>query len=160
MQDLLATANESAFRRDHLSPGHFTASGFVLGPDGASLLLIFHKKLGRWLQPGGHFELGDVDHLAAARRELAEEVGLHDLELVSPLYDLDVHAIPANPKEGEHLHFDLRALFRSKTAAIQATDEVAAARYFSLEELASAAAREVGSDESVVRVARRLLRGP
>jgi 8-oxo-dGTP pyrophosphatase MutT (NUDIX family) len=159
MADLLAQSSEQAFRRDHLRPGHFTASGFVVSPDGRSLLLIFHKKLERWLQPGGHFELGDEDHLAAARREVAEEVGLSELEVLAPLYDLDVHAIPANAKEGEHLHFDLRVLFRSKSTRVEATSEVLAARYFSLEELTAGGVSSVGSDESVARVARRLLGG-
>lgn len=159
MQELLAGAAEQAFRRDHLAPGHFTASGFVVGPDGQSLLLIFHRKLQRWLQPGGHFELGDEDHLTAARREVAEEVGLSELEVLSPLYDLDVHAIPANAKEGEHLHFDLRVLFRSKSALVAASDEVLAARYFTLDELTTGGSAQVGSDESVIRIARRLRDG-
>lgn len=158
MDQLLASAAGQAFGRSHLLPGHFTASGFVLSPDGRSLLLIFHRKLQRWLQPGGHFEPTDVDHVAAARREVAEEVGLDTLELLSPLYDLDVHLIPANPKEGEHLHFDLRVLFRSPTPLVQASDEVLDARYFSLMELAEGTL--AGSDDSVVRVARRLLSDP
>src|SRR5437762_10909961 len=46
--------------RRHMSPGHFTASAFVLSPDYDEVLLIFHKKLGRWLQPGGHVDAGDA----------------------------------------------------------------------------------------------------
>lgn len=166
MSQLLGAAGERAFRRDHLQPGHFTASAFVLGPDRASLLLIFHKKLRLWLQPGGHFELDDLDHVAAARREVSEEVGLRDLELLSSLYDLDVHAIPENAREGQHLHFDLRVLLLSQTPEVRASDEVEAARYFSLRELIeapdqlgppSASLPRGATDESVVRVARQLL---
>jgi len=156
MEQLLGAGEEQAFHRSFLDPGHFTASGFILGGDGQSLLLIFHKKLQRWLQPGGHFELSDGDHVAAARREVAEEVGLEDVELVLPLYDLDVHVIPASSKEAQHLHFDLRVLFRSPTLDVHATDEVESARYFSLAELTSA--RGAHSDDSVERVARQLLR--
>jgi len=152
MERLLAGAPGDPFHRAHLEPGHFTASGFVLSPDGDSLLLVFHRKLQRWLQPGGHFEPADGDHLDAARREVAEEVGVRDLDVLSSLHDLDVHTIPANSKEGEHLHFDLRALFRCRQADWQASDEVAAARYFRLEELAGG-----DFDDSVARVARRLL---
>ena len=34
--------------------GHITASSWVLSPDGRRFLLVHHKKLGAWLQPGGH----------------------------------------------------------------------------------------------------------
>jgi 8-oxo-dGTP pyrophosphatase MutT (NUDIX family) len=154
MEQLLTSPSGDPFHRAHLRPGHFTASGFVLSEDGASLLLIFHRKLERWLQPGGHFEPSDGDHIEAARREVAEEVGVQELDVIAPLYDLDVHTIPARPSEGEHLHFDLRVLFRCRQAELQVSDEVAAAQYFRLTELVRA-----GSDESVARVARRLLVG-
>ncbi|HAN31188.1 MAG TPA: hypothetical protein DCQ06_06275 [Myxococcales bacterium] len=55
-------------RRDYWDPGHFTASAFVVSPDRSSLLLIKHKKLGRWLQPGGHIEAEDTTVESAARR--------------------------------------------------------------------------------------------
>jgi len=157
VQELLAEELGDPLSRSQVHPGHLTASGLVLTDDDQSLLLILHRKLARWLQPGGHFEAHDVDHVAAARREVSEEVGLDQLEIISPLYDLDVHTIPANPREGEHRHFDLRVLFRCKQRSLRASDEVADARYFRLTELASAREPLVGSDDSVARVARRLL---
>jgi 8-oxo-dGTP pyrophosphatase MutT (NUDIX family) len=69
-------------------PGHFTASAFVLHPSGEALLLILHRKLGMWLQPGGHLESSDVDHLGAARREVAEETGVSRLALRDELFDV------------------------------------------------------------------------
>ena len=51
----LAQSGEESLRRDAFSPGHFTASAFVLSPRRDQLLLILHKKLGLWLQPGGHY---------------------------------------------------------------------------------------------------------
>jgi 8-oxo-dGTP pyrophosphatase MutT (NUDIX family) len=154
---LLADEQVDPFDRSQVRPGHLTASGLVLMDDDQSLLLIFHRKLDRWLQPGGHFEVQDVDHVAAARREVSEEVGIDQLEVISPLYDLDVHAIPANAREGEHLHFDLRVLFRCKQRSVVASEEVADARSFRLTDLASAREPTVGSDDSVARVAKRLL---
>src|SRR5262245_2433773 len=77
----LLTAPGDPFARGHLQPGHFTASAFVLSADARALLLIYHPKLEIWVQPGGHVEPGDTDLLAAARRELHEEVGLTDLPL-------------------------------------------------------------------------------
>ncbi|PZN94395.1 MAG: hypothetical protein DCF30_20395 [Hyphomicrobiales bacterium] len=42
-------------RRDTF-PGHVTTSAYVLSPDHARILLIDHVVIGRWLQPGGHWE--------------------------------------------------------------------------------------------------------
>lgn len=93
---------------------HFTASAWVLSPCGEKVLLIFHNKLQRWLQPGGHFEENDLDAEHASRREVEEECGLRDLVLAqSGVFDIDVHVIPARKEVPEHLHLDLRFLFRA-----------------------------------------------
>jgi 8-oxo-dGTP pyrophosphatase MutT (NUDIX family) len=53
---------------------HFTGSAVVT--DGRRVALVHHRKLGRWLQPGGHVEANDGDDLlATALREAAEETG-------------------------------------------------------------------------------------
>ncbi len=160
MLDLLDDDGD-AFARTLFHPGHFTASAFVLSPAGDELFLIHHRKLGLWLQPGGHVEPGDDDALAAARREVREEVGLRDAPLhpaCPGLFDLDIHPIPAHKEEPPHEHFDVRFLFRAPDkAAVQATDEVTGGRWVKLAEIADA-----GSDDSVLRAARkaeRLLRG-
>jgi 8-oxo-dGTP pyrophosphatase MutT (NUDIX family) len=122
--------------RRAFSPGHFTASAFVLDPDRDALLLVHHRKLGRWLQPGGHVEPSDDDLAAAARREVLEEVGLDDLALERDgIFDLDVHSIPALGDEPEHEHFDVRFLFRSRSAHVRASEELRAARWFPLAEV-------------------------
>lgn len=56
----------------------FTASVFIVHQ--GKVLLHLHKKLNRWLQPGGHIELNEGP-LEAAVREVKEETGL-DIELV------------------------------------------------------------------------------
>ena len=58
--------------RDRFEPGHFTASGFVISPNRKALLLIHHRRLDRWLQPGGHIDSEDASPIAAAIREVAE----------------------------------------------------------------------------------------
>lgn len=87
---------------------HFTASAFVFTPDGDTLAL-FHTKLQRWLQPGGHIEVSDATPLGAALREAHEETRLRDLEPLScsPI-DLDIHKIPSSARGPAHEHFDLR----------------------------------------------------
>jgi len=84
-----------------------SASCFIVDPAGR-LLLHEHRRLGRWVQMGGHLEAGE-DPLQAALREGAEESGLGDLRLLSDsIADLDVHAIPAGKGEPRHSHFDVR----------------------------------------------------
>jgi len=90
--------------------GHVTGSAWILSPDHGHVLLTHHRKLGRWLQPGGHAD-GDPDPLRVALREAREESGLVELTVVSvePL-DVDVHPIPASGHEPAHLHYDIRYL--------------------------------------------------
>lgn len=133
-------------------PGHFTASAFVLSPERTELLLIHHRKLGLWLQPGGHVEEGDASVLDAARREVLEEVGLGALELEREgLFDVDVHAIPARRDALAHEHFDVRFLFRARSRAFTASAEVLSAKWAEL-----GAIERSGTDESVLRAVRKL----
>jgi 8-oxo-dGTP pyrophosphatase MutT (NUDIX family) len=134
------TQTEAASGRSHFAPGHFTASAFVLSPDRAELILIHHKKLGIWLQPGGHIDATDADLESAAGREVAEEVGLRGLEPLTErgaLFDVDIHAIPARKDEPAHEHFDVRFAFVAPTRKFEASEEVTAVRFFSLIDVAS-----------------------
>jgi 8-oxo-dGTP pyrophosphatase MutT (NUDIX family) len=99
------------FRRDD-PEGHVTASAVVARPSGAEILLVFHRKLERWLQPGGHVEDDDPSVFDAALREAREETGLSEFSapLGSAILDLDVHAIPAFGAEAAHFHYDVRFL--------------------------------------------------
>ena len=140
--------------RDHFDPGHFTASAFVLSPRRDALLLIFHGKLHRWLQPGGHVDPTDLDIFAAARREVEEECGTRGLIPLGGLFDLDVHVIPARKGDPDHKHFDVRLLFQAEGDAIEAGSDAKAARWVPLVEI-----HTVESDESVMRAVRKLQGG-
>ena len=152
----LLTQTETACERSHFAPGHFTASAFVLTPDRRELILIHHKKLGIWVQPGGHIDAPDLDLESAARREVAEEVGLHDLQPLlesGMLFDVDIHAIPARKDEPIHEHFDVRFAFVAQTRDFERSEEVADARWLPLGEV-----RTITSDRSVLRAAEKLRR--
>jgi 8-oxo-dGTP pyrophosphatase MutT (NUDIX family) len=134
----LAEEARNGWLRSGFDPGHFTASGFVLSPDRGSLLLIHHAKLGRWLQPGGHFEPEDRSVEGAARREVAEETGVAGLNRVGEsLVRIDTHVIPARGNEPEHTHFDLGVGFHADAWPIGPIDEVLDARWVLFGELAS-----------------------
>lgn len=138
--------------REHYDPGHFTASAFVLSPDRHSVLLIFHGKLHRWLQPGGHVDPADGSLLEAAQRELAEETGIIDARpFRSGLFDVDVHVIPARKSEPEHRHFDARFVFQAQSLEAAAASDAKDARWVPLDEVS-----EAESDRSVMRAVEKI----
>ncbi len=85
-------------------PMHVTASAIVVGPRG--VLLHRHRRLHRWLQPGGHLDPAETPEVAA-RREAVEETGVAvDHPPVGPvLVHVDVH----DAADG-HVHLDIRYL--------------------------------------------------
>jgi 8-oxo-dGTP pyrophosphatase MutT (NUDIX family) len=123
-----------------IAEGHFTASALILSRSGDEVLLLHHRKLQRWLQPGGHGEAGETSGEAVALREAREETGILDLELhpsaPRPL-DVDIHAIPARPGEPAHSHLDLRYLVLAPdgSAITRQVDESNDLRWFGWPEL-------------------------
>ena len=99
-----------AYYRDHL-PGHITASALIVDGKAENILLLHHKKLNRWLQPGGHAD-GDENLLNVAKKEVKEETGLHTFVVSSAVFDIDIHTIPGRSDFPEHRHFDIRFLFQ------------------------------------------------
>lgn len=93
--------------------GHFTGSAWLVSGDGERVLLILHRKLGRWLQPGGHAD-GDPELAGVALREAEEETGLTDLAVLPGIFDIDAHEIPARQHEPRHWHYDVRYVVVAK----------------------------------------------
>lgn len=102
---------EDPFRRERLA-GHFTASCWLVSADGQRVLLTHHRKLGLWLQLGGHAD-GERDLTLAALREAEEESGLSDLRVKAGIFDLDRHQIPEHKGVPAHWHYDVRYVVRA-----------------------------------------------
>ncbi len=116
-------ANMDCFVRSNAA-GHVTGSAWIVDRDGSATVLLHHRKLDRWLQPGGHAD-GDSDVRRVALREASEESGLASLVPArAGIYDLDVHEIPARPGEPAHVHYDVRyAFFADRDEAPVVSDE-------------------------------------
>ena len=136
-----AARHQDPFDR-RLAEGHLTGSALVVSAAGDAILLLHHRKLERWLQPGGHADPGERDGEAVAHREAREETGIAGLMLhptaPRPL-DVDVHLIPARGLEQAHKHLDLRYLVLAPAGAtiVRAAEEAHALRWFRWGELAS-----------------------
>ena len=105
--------NRDCFERTNLA-GHVTGSAWIVDAGRTAVVLLHHRKLDRWLQPGGHAD-GDGDVRRVALREAMEETGLVDLVPASArIFDLDVHEIPARGNEPAHRHYDLRYAFEAR----------------------------------------------
>jgi 8-oxo-dGTP pyrophosphatase MutT (NUDIX family) len=90
--------------------GHLTGSAWVVDPSSDRILLLFHAKVRRWLQPGGHAD-GDANLAAVALREAVEETGIEGLSVHPVPIDLDVHRfVSARTDEPDHDHLDVRFL--------------------------------------------------
>lgn len=88
--------------------GHVTGSAVVVEPSGGRVVMLHHRKLDRWLQPGGHAD-GNANLAAVALREAIEETGLESLMVYPVVVDLDVHEVDP-PDDDPHLHLDARFL--------------------------------------------------
>ena len=104
-------SHPQVFERAHPF-GHFTGSAWLVSADGAGVLLMHHRKLDRWLQPGGHAD-GDAELSRVALREAREETGVAELRIEGGIFDLDRHRIPARADEPEHWHYDVRYVVRA-----------------------------------------------
>lgn len=135
----LITSRQDCFHRTCFDPGHITGSSLLISADGQRVLMNHHKKLKLWLCFGGHAD-GSMDVRDVSWRETVEESGIEDIELVlSDIFDIGIHPIPANinKSEPEHEHFDIRYLFRvrhSGNEMFEVSDESLDIRWCSYDE--------------------------
>ncbi|MDG2050608.1 MAG: NUDIX hydrolase [Myxococcota bacterium] len=159
----LVMEREDCFQRA-CWPGHITASSWIFSHDLDHFLLTHHRKLGRWLQLGGHAD-GDGSPLRVALREAREESGMAEFDVLEPVRegerpsavltpaDVDIHRIPARPGEPEHEHHDLRfVLIAAAGQPLVMSEESSDLAWFPVEQLET-----VGADESLLRLGRKAL---
>lgn len=116
----------SPFSRDHFTPGHITGTAVVVSPGRDRFLVVHHRRLDRWLLPGGHVEDSDERVWDTARREAIEETGVELAPEERPLLvGIDVHGIPASAKKAEpyHLHHDLVFRFHAVSDRLAGSEE-------------------------------------
>ena len=132
-------------------PGHITGSALVVDAGERRILVLFHTKLQRWLQPGGHAD-GDGDLARVALREATEETGIAGLRVVGSAVDLDIHVVDP-PAEDAHEHHDVRFLVVAPPGAVAVGNhESEALRWVARSELEA-----LGVDDGLLRLADRAL---
>jgi 8-oxo-dGTP pyrophosphatase MutT (NUDIX family) len=136
---------------------HFTATAFVVDSKRRTLLL-WHKRLERWMPPGGHVDPDEMPE-DTARRECKEETGL-DVEILGDAQEdvftenpsegrmlkkpfaMLLENIPASPERGEpeHQHMDFVYLARpldEHQAVTLAEEEGREIRWFTRDDVAA-----------------------
>ena len=151
---LMSVEGADPFGRERLD-GHFTGSAWLVSKDGQRALLMHHRKLDRWLQPGGHAD-GERHLPAVALREAQEETGLPGLAVLPEIFDLDRHRIPARGNEPEHWHYDVRFVVRAGAdETFVVMPEAKALAWRAMGEIAA----DASVDGSVRRMALRWIQG-
>lgn len=130
---------------------------YIVDADTSEFLLIFHRKLGKWLPPGGHVEDKETT-LQAAFREVKEEVGIevHSVMIKGNLdkdglYYKQVTEDPASPAfctieefirpigaQDPHIHVDsiyVGMISSEEQAWKKSKEEVTAMDFFSVEQI-------------------------
>jgi 8-oxo-dGTP pyrophosphatase MutT (NUDIX family) len=124
----------------------FTVSAMIIHPNEPKLCLHFHKKLRKWLQPGGHIEL-DEDPLEALEHELLEETGLilSKCKLLEPssqpnprgekTLPLPIH-LNVHSFNKSHKHIDFQYLLKSSESDFSPNnDESPIIKWFTIDEI-------------------------
>lgn len=138
------------FNRRCFQNGHFTASAWVVNSNHDKFLLTHHRKIGKWMQLGGHVEQSR-DLLAEAMREVKEESGLPSSPLSLDIFDIDIHQVPAFQNDPAHLHYDLRyLLLADEKHPLLRTSESNELRWIDRHEIGN-----LTQEESVIKMVRK-----
>ena len=119
-------------------PQYTTGSAWLINPSDGKILLTHHKKLERWLQPGGKINAQDnlsIQHTAL--RQAQEILGIKQIALSSPdLFHLDIHYIPAQKNQEAHYYYDFCFLHHlTEDHPLNKSNDSSDLRWFSMAEL-------------------------
>lgn len=134
---------------------HFTATAFIIDSRKRTLLL-WHKRLQRWMPPGGHIDENETPE-DAAKRECKEETNLdveiigdtqtdlfagntHEGKMLKRPFAMLLEEIPASAERGEPAHQHMDFLYIAKPqdeaqAVMMAEAESSEMRWFTLSEI-------------------------
>lgn len=119
---------------------HFCVSVYVFNPKSKNFLMVNHKKLGKWVQPGGHIELNE-DPEEASLREVFEETGIK-VKLIGKRYPREEDyitpiVIQKNVVKENHIHIDFVYLAYplENQVEVQNIEETDGLEWFTLEEI-------------------------
>ncbi len=137
---------------------HFTATALVIDEERRRALLLWHKRLQRWMPPGGHMEPNEIPDKSALR-EVKEETGLdveilgeeqedfyrntgYEGRILKKPFAFFLERIPASEErrepEHEHIDFIYRAHVRDpKQTLIRCHAESDHLRWFTRAEIAA-----------------------
>lgn len=141
--------------------GHITTSAFVIDPIQNACLFVFHNVLQHFYLPWGHIEASDTSIFEAAKREVAEETGLIniqpylDTQGMPIVIDIDSHQIPENIRkwEAQHFHHDIRFILHTiDTPQIHLdTHEVGDIKWVPLQEISTVYPQKAGITELITQ---------
>ncbi|AFM04636.1 NTP pyrophosphohydrolase [Bernardetia litoralis DSM 6794] len=151
--DFLIQNDDFALRSNLI--GQLTGSAWIVNRERTKVLLIHHKKLEKWLQIGGHIENTDQTIEETILREVKEESGIKNLNLLSSsIYDIDIHTIPQKKEIAEHLHFDIRLIIEAdeNETLIPQNEEILNIKWYSINEVQNLAKSTLSINQSMKRM--------
>lgn len=98
-----------------------SGSAWIFNTSNGKILLNHHKKLNRWIQPGGHADKQDGENLQiTAEREAREESGLAKLNLFAP-NPIHIAIYLQNNDKNPYYLFDFCYIFSTDETEIKAS---------------------------------------
>ncbi len=118
---------------------HFCASAFIIDPVSKKILLVFHSKFKKWVQPGGHIENDEFPE-ETVKREVYEETG-YKIEIIGehfPREDDFIRPLGIQKNRGSNGEYHMDIIYAAKPlnhVKVERDEEITNYRWFTREEL-------------------------